>query len=230
MSGADCRGQVFNEAAASVKHDRVDDDDENTHDAPPPPPTPLHTDMRAQRCKGNILESLSEISLENEDAEEGGAWPQRPGGSMPSAARTMIELKAIEKVRNQINALNAVPSRGGASPAASYRSGGGAAASGGKLSFALPSALDQATASFGGETETLASFDRMHSGGGKGRGQGGIGSGGKGSGRKAVLSTKARQRKVVGTEREEAYNDRLTGRVVKHNKRKERMERLRRIY
>jgi hypothetical protein len=186
--------------------------------------------MRAQRSKGNILDSLSEISLENEDAKEGGAPPQRQGGSMPSAARTMIELKAIEKMRNQINALNTVPSRGGASPAAGYSRGGGAAAGGGKLSFALPSALDQATASFEKETETLASFERMHSGGVRGRVEGGSGSGGKGSGRKAVLSTKARQRKVVGTEREEAYNDRLTGRVVKHNKRKERMERLRRIY
>lgn len=151
---------------------------------------------------------------------------------MPSAARTMIELKAIEKMRNQMNALDPVPARGGASPAAGIGgAGGGAAASagGGKLSFALPSALDQATASFGKETETLASFERMHSGGGGGGG-GGSGMGGKGSGRKAVLSTKARQRKVVGTEREEAYADKLTGRVVKHNKRKERMERLRRIY
>ena len=158
---------------------------------------------------------------------------------MPSAARTMIELKAIEKMRNQMNALDPVPARGGASPAAGFGGGGGAAvraagagaaAGGGKLSFALPSALDQATASFGKETETLASFERMHSGGGGGGAGGGSGMGGKGSGRKAVLSTKARQRKVVGTEREEAYNDKLTGRVVKHSKRKERMERLRKIY
>jgi hypothetical protein len=190
----------------------------------------LHTDVRAQRSKGNILDSLSEISLQNEDTKEGGAPPLRQGGSMPSAARTMIELKAIEKMRNQMNALDPVPARGGASPAAGNGTGGGggaaAVAGGGKLSFALPSALEQATASFGKETETLASFERMRSGGGGG----GSGMGGKGSGRKAVLSTKARQRKVVGTEREEAYNDKLTGRVVKHNKRKERMERLRRIY
>lgn len=145
MSGADCRGQVFNEAAASIKQHGQNDDDESGHDAPPPPPTPLHTDVRAQRSKGSILDSLLEISLENEDAKEGGTPPQRQGGSMPSAARTMIELKAIEKMRNQMNALDPVPARGGASPAAGYGGGGGAA--GGAAGAACEAAAEGAAGS-----------------------------------------------------------------------------------
>jgi hypothetical protein len=45
-----------------------------------------------------------------------------------------------------------------------------------------------------------------------------------------VLSTKARQRRAAGAEREEAYSDKLSGRVVRQGRRKERMERLRSMY
>lgn len=78
------------------------------------------------------------------------------------------------------------------------------------------SALEQATAGFAAETGQLASFERSK--------------GSKKGGRKAVLSTKARQRRVAGQEKEEAYNDRLSGRVARRNRRAERMELLRRVY
>lgn len=49
-------------------------------------------------------------------------------------------------------------------------------------------------------------------------------------GRKAVLSHKARQRKDSNTEKGQAYSERLSGRVMKHNRRKERMDRLKQMY
>lgn len=85
------------------------------------------------------------------------------------------------------------------------------------------SVLDQATAGFAAEAGELASFERMPHAGGQGGGK-------KGGGRKAVLSTRARQRRVAGAEKEEAYHDRLTGRVARQNRRKERMELLKKRY
>ena len=204
-------------------------------EAPPPPPTPLHTSIPPGRGnKGNILASLLEISLENEGeagglGEGGGDTSTQPlpQPTIPSAARTMIELKAIEKMRNEMNALEPVPSRKDGASAASSAAAATAMPTtthktGLPFSFSS-SALEQATASFGHETGTLASFERMHH-------KKGGGGGGGGGGRKAVLSTKARQRKVAGSAKEEAYAEKLSGRVIKSSKRKERMERLRRIY
>lgn len=214
---------VLAQAAKAQAEDHGEDDEGGN---PPPPPTPCHTDVRATRNAGNILDSLLDICLENKEVKDGTTVP-RPGGSMPSAARTMIELKAIEKMRNEMNVLDPVPARGGGSgsgsagPAKGEAPGGGG--NGGSVSPAkgLPSALEQAMAAFGQETNTLASFERM---------QQSSGGSGKGGGRKAVLSTQARKRKVAGSEREEAYHDKLSGKMVKSSKRKERMERLRRMY
>jgi hypothetical protein len=140
----------------------------------------------------------------------------------------MIELKAIEKMRNEMNALDPVPSRKEGASASSSAAAAATTVSTNKtgLPFSFSSsALEQATASFGHEAGTLASFERMqHKKGGAGGGGGG------GGGRKAVLSTKARQRKLAGSAKEEAYAEKLSGRVIKSSKRKERMERLRRIY
>ncbi|TFJ87052.1 hypothetical protein NSK_001386 [Nannochloropsis salina CCMP1776] len=236
MLEPECRGMVLNEAAATVKSNGNDlDDDVSERESPPPPPTPLHTDPRGRRNKGDILESLLEISLDNEEGDIGGSssttsdLPQVK--NVPSAARTMLELKDIARMRQHVNVLDPVPSRGGVAAMKRGALGGRGMERGGQ--FAMSSALEQATASFGEETESLAAFERMQrikggKGGGNGGGHGIMDS--RGSGRKAVLSSKARQRRITGSEREEAYNDKLNGRMVKHNKRKERMERLRRMY
>ncbi|EKU20636.1 hypothetical protein NGA_0605800 [Nannochloropsis gaditana CCMP526] len=238
MLEPECRGMVLNEAAASVKSNGSDlDDDVSDRDAPPPPPTPLHTDPRGQRNKGDILESLLEISLDNEEGDIGGSrsttsdLPQVK--NEPSAARTMLELKDIARMRQHVNVLDPVPSRGGFAAMKRGALGGRGIERGGQLTSAVSSALEQATASFGEETGSLAAFERMQRiKGGKGGGKGGVHGimDSRGSGRKAVLSSKARQRRIAGSEKEEAYNDKLNGRMVKHNKRKERMERLRRMY
>ena len=73
--------------------------------------------------------------------------------------------------------------------------------------------LDDVAAEHAGDSGRLALFERMQK-----------------RGRKAAPSHKAKQRKAAGAEKEEAYNERLAGRVVKHNRRKERMDRLKNIY
>lgn len=85
------------------------------------------------------------------------------------------------------------------------------------------SSLEQATAGFAAEAGELAPFERLQHGAR-------IGGCNKKRGRKAVLSTKARQRRAAGARKEEAYLDRLSGRAARQGKRKERLERLRRIY
>jgi hypothetical protein len=79
--------------------------------------------------------------------------------------------------------------------------------------------VDQALDRHGDEANRLAVFDRLQKV-----------SSTSGGGRKAQLSRSAKARKSKGTEKEQAYTDRLCGRVVKTNKRKERMDRLKNLY
>jgi hypothetical protein len=129
----------------------------------------------------------------------------------------------------RINAIGPVPPRSNkdASSAAALASTTRSSAGSHPPLFAS-SSLEQATAGFAAEAGELASFERAQQGAGAG-----IWGGNKHKekrGRKAVLSTKARQRRVAGARKEEAYLDRLSGRAARQGKRKERLERLRRIY
>ena len=103
-----------------------------------------------------------------------------------------------------MNPVAPVPSRKGAAGAASTIT---------RTATFGSSTLDQATAAYGVESESLPSFDRMQK-----------------RGRKAELSHKAKQRKMNGAEKEEAYAERLGGKYMKNNRRKERMDRLKKIY
>lgn len=130
-----------------------------------------------------------------------------------------------------MNALAPVPSRKGGAASSTAAATAASGTRPGSDPLFLATSLEQATAGFAAEAGELASFERMsHGGGGDGGGGGGsIGHRPK-KGRKAVLSTKARQRRAAGAEKESAYLDRLSGRVARQGRRKERMERLRRIY